>query len=67
MVVFGRKYQKDKEKIWKIGGAVLESREEYTYLGLEVERRRGWKRYKERMLCKAMRVNGLVKVMVRRN
>ena len=48
MVVFGRKYPKDREKIWKIGGDTLNKMEEYTFLGFEVERKMGGRMYKEK-------------------
>ena len=66
MVVYGRKRGLNVRKWW-LGGGELAQVEAYQYLGIEFERRGGWRKFRERMLRKALRVSGLVKVMCRRN
>ena len=45
----------------------MKDSDRYTYMGLEVERRRRCKKYRERALGKAKKVLGLVKTINKRN
>ena len=66
VVVYGRK-RGIRIRKWLLGGGEITQVEAYKYLGIEFERKGGWRKFRERMLRKALRVSGLVKVMCRRN
>jgi hypothetical protein len=67
VVVYGAGNKGWWDRKWMLGGGELKHVEGYTYLGMEMQRKRGWAVYKKRMIMKARRVFGLVKVMCRRN
>ena len=66
VVVYGDKRGIVKRK-WMLGSGEIAQVEAYKYLGVEFERKKGWRGFRERMLRKALKVSGIVKVICRRN
>ena len=62
VVVYGRKRWILVRK-WYLGGGELTQVEAYKYLGIEFERKGGWREFRERMLRKALKVSGIAKVI----